>query len=153
MDNNIKIISNNKKVHFEYSIIEKFEAGIQLVGTEVKSLREGRCSLAEGYIIEDNNELFIKNINIPEYKHGNINNHKPLRNRKILLHKREIKKIIKNVKEKGITVIPTKMYFKGSIIKVEIAICKGKKLFDKRENIKERETKKNIEREMKKNYM
>ena len=141
----IKIIAKNKKARFEYSILESFEAGIQLLGTEVKSLREGRCSIAEGYITEEHGELFIKNVNIPAYKHGNINNHEPIRKRKILLHKKEIEKIIKSIKEKSITVIPLKFYFKGSIVKVEIAISKGKKLYDKRETIKDRDSKKAIE--------
>ena len=150
---NEKIIANNKKVRFEYSILDTLEAGIQLVGTEVKSLREGKCSIGEGYITEENGELFLKNVNIAAYTHGNINNHDPLRKKKLLLHNKEIRRIIKNIKEKGITVIPLKFYFKGSIIKVEIGICKGKKLYDKRESIKERDTKKSIEREMKKKFM
>lgn len=148
-----KIIANNKKAKFEYTILDTLEAGIILLGTEVKSLREGRCSLSEGYITEENGELFLKNVNISAYKHGNINNHEPLRKRKLLLHNKEIRKIIKNIKEKGITVIPLKLYFKGSLIKIEIGICKGKKLYDKRETIKERDTKKSIEREMKKKYL
>ena len=148
-----KIIANNKKAKFEYTILDTLEAGIILLGTEVKSLREGRCSLSEGYITEENGELFLKNVNISAYKHGNINNHEPLRKRKLLLHNKEIGKIIKNIKEKGITVIPLKLYFKGSLIKIEIGICKGKKLYDKRETIKERDTKKSIEREMKKKYL
>lgn len=151
-NNNIKIIATNKKARFEYSIEETLEAGIQLVGTEVKSLREGRCNIAEGYISEKNGELFLRNVNITEYKHGNINNHDPMRIRKLLLHKAEIIKINRQVKEKGITVIPLKFYFKGSNVKVEIGICKGKKLYDKRETMKERDSKKAIEREMKKNY-
>ena len=148
---NKKIISQNKKARFEYSILNTMEAGIQLYGTEVKSLREGRCSIAEGYIIEEQGELFLKNVNISAYKHGNINNHEPLRKRKLLLHKKEIISIIRYIKEKGIAVIPLKFYFKGSLIKVEIAICKGKKLYDKRETIKQRDSKKTIEREMKNN--
>ena len=151
MEDKIKVIANNKKARFEYIIIDKYEAGVSLLGTEVKSLRDGKCSIQEGYIIEQNGELFLKNVNISEYKHGNINNHKPLRLRKLLLHKKEIYKIIKSIKEKGITVIPTKIYFKGSLVKIEVAVCKGKKLYDKRETIKDRENKKNIEREMKKN--
>lgn len=147
-----KLIANNKKARFDYTIMDSMEAGIELVGTEVKSLRHGKCNIAEGYVIDENNELFLKNVNITEYSHGNINNHEPLRKRKLLLHKNEIIRIIKSIKEKGITVIPLKMYFKGSIIKVEIGVCKGKKLYDKRESIKEREDKRSIERQMKKNY-
>ncbi len=152
MEKDIKNIAINKKARFEYTIIETFEAGICLLGTEVKSLRDGRCNLQEGYVIEENQELYLKSVNITEYKHGNINNHDPLRKRKLLLHKKEILYIIKAIKEKGTTVIPLKLYFKGSIVKLEIAISKGKKLYDKRETIKERDTKKTIEREMKKNY-
>ena len=147
-----KIIISNKKARFEYIILDSLEAGIQLLGTEVKSLREGRCSIKEGYIVEEHKELYLKNVNISIYKHGNINNHEPLRKRKLLLHKKEINKIIRLIKEKGTTIIPLKLYFKGSLIKIEIAICKGKKLYDKRETIKERDIKKTIDREMKKNY-
>ena len=136
-----KIVANNKKARFDYTIMDSMEAGIELAGTEVKSLRNGKCNIAEGYVIDENGELFLKNVNITEYSHGNINNHEPLRKRKLLLHKNEIIRLIKSIKEKGITVIPLKMYFKGSLIKVEIGVCKGKKLYDKRETIKEREDK------------
>ncbi|HOJ64248.1 MAG TPA: SsrA-binding protein SmpB [Spirochaetota bacterium] len=144
-----KTIIYNKKANFEYIFLDKFESGIQLKGTEVKSLREGKCSIGEAYIIEQGNEIFIKNMNISHFKHGNINNHDPLRLRKLLLHKKEIEKIKRAIKEKGTTVVPIRLYFKGSLVKVEIAIAKGKKLYDKRETIKERETKKHIAREMK----
>ncbi len=147
-----KNIIYNKKAGFEYIFEQKFEAGIQLKGTEVKSLREGKCNISEAYIIEQNNEIFIKNMNISHFKHGNIHNHEPLRMRKLLLHKKEIEKIKRAIKEKGITVVPIRLYFKGSLIKVEIAIAKGKKLYDKRESIKERETEKNIERELRSKY-
>lgn len=146
----IKQIVYNKKATYEYQIIEKYEAGIMLVGTEVKSLRQGKCSIHEGYIINQGNELFLKNVNIPHYKHGNINNHDPLRMRKLLLHKKEISALIRSIKEKGTTVIPLKLYFKDSLIKLEIAVGKGKKLHDKRESIKERDTKRMLSREMKK---
>jgi SsrA-binding protein len=148
----IKEIANNKKARFEYTIIDKYEAGIMLVGTEVKAIRDGKCSIGDGYVVEENNELFVKNINISEYKHGNINNHDPLRKRKLLLHKNEIIKLIRAIKEKGITIIPLRIYFKNSLIKIEIAVCKGKKLFDKRENIKDRDSKRDIEREIKRRY-
>ncbi len=149
---NIKIISSNKKAGFEYQILEKIEAGLVLVGTEVKSLREGKCSLQEGYIIEENGELFVKNINISEFSKGNINNHDPLRNRKLLLKKKEIRTLAKEVKEKGISLIPLKLYFKGSRIKIEIGLCKGKKLYDKREAIKERDEKKNLAQMLKRDF-
>ncbi len=145
----IKIIAKNSKAHFEYIILDTYEAGIVLMGTEVKSLRDGRCNLAEGYVVENNSELFLKSVNISEYSHGNISNHLPLRDRKLLLKKKEIQAIKRSIKEKGNTVIPLKIYLKGSLIKVEIALCKGKKLFDKRETVKDRDNKRDIDREMK----
>ncbi|OHD08781.1 MAG: SsrA-binding protein [Spirochaetes bacterium GWC1_27_15] len=145
----IKVVSFNKKANFEYEILDTIEAGIILCGTEVKSIRQGKCSLNEGYIVEENGELYMKNVNISQYNYGNINNHEPLRKRKLLLHKMEIVKLIRSIKEKGITIIPIKIYFKGSLIKVAIAICKGKKLYDKRESMKDKDSKRQIEREMK----
>ncbi len=145
----IKVVTSNKKIHFEYEILDSIEAGIVLLGTEVKSIRFGKGSITEGYVIEENKELFIKNMNIPQYERGNINNHEPLRVRKLLLNRKEIHKLTKQIKEKGITIIPKKLYFKNSVIKLELAICKGKKLYDKRETIKDRENKRTIEREMK----
>jgi SsrA-binding protein len=148
----VKIIAKNKKARFEYSISENIEAGIMLLGTEVKSLREGKCSLAEGYIIEKGEELFLKNVTIAEYRHGNINNHDPLRIRKLLLHKKEILKLSRVIREKGVSVVPLSIYFKGSLVKVELGIGRGKKLYDKRESIKERDDMKKIQREMKNKY-
>lgn len=148
-----KIIVFNKKAKFEYEILETFECGIVLFGTEVKSIREGRCSITEGYVVEENGELYLKNVNISEYKFGNICNHDPLRKRKLLLHKKEVLKLKREINEKGKTLIPLKVYFKGSLIKVEIALCKGKKLVDKRESIKERDTKRDIEKELKKGML
>ena len=104
-----KVLAINKNARFEYDILDKIEAGIVLVDTEVKSLREGRCNIKEGYIIEDGGDLYVKNMNISEYKHGNINNHDPLRVRKLLLHKIEIAKLIRAIKEKGVTIIPMKI--------------------------------------------
>ncbi|HPO48976.1 MAG TPA: SsrA-binding protein SmpB [Spirochaetota bacterium] len=148
----IKIITSNKKIHFEYEILDSIEAGIVLFGTEVKSIRQGKGSINEGYVIEEGGELFIKNMNIPHYDKGNINNCEPLRIRKLLLNKKEIVKLSRQIKEKGITIVPSKLYFKNSIIKLELALCKGKKLYDKRESIKDRENQRNIEREMKRGY-
>ena len=144
-----KIIAVNKLANFEYEILDKIEAGIMLVGTEVKSLREGRCTLKEGYIIEDNGAMYIKNMNISEYKQGNINNHDPKRVRKLLLHKQEIRKLTRMIKEKGITIIPTKIYLKGSIVKMELGIGKGKKLYDKRDTIKQRDIDRDTARQLK----
>ena len=146
-----KIIAINKNARFEYEILDKIEAGIVLVGTEVKSLREGHCNIKEGYIIEDGGALYVKNMNISEYKHGNINNHDPLRVRKLLLHKIEITKLVRSIKEKGVTIIPLKVYLKGSLIKMEIGVGKGKKLFDKRETIKQRDIDRDTQRELRNN--
>ena len=136
----IKIITNNRKANFEYAILEKYEAGISLEGTEVKSLREAKVSIVESYARVIKDEVFLIGANINEYKYGNINNHIPVRNRKLLLHKKEIKKIKEALTEKGLTLIPLKMYFKNSKVKVELGIGRGKKLYDKRESIKQRET-------------
>ncbi len=148
----IKILSANKKAGFEYEIIQRLEAGMVLAGTEVKSLRDGKCSLQEGYVIEDDNEIFVKNITIPEYNKGNITNHDPLRLRKLLLHKKEITFLKKSIKEKGITLIPLKIYLKGHKIKLEIGLCKGKKLHDKRDSIKERDIKRDLDQHKKRDF-
>lgn len=144
-----KQIVYNKKVNFEYEILEKYEAGIILQGTEVKSLRQGKCSIAESYLIDKDNELFLKGMNIPEYKQGNIYNHDPLRIRKLILHKKEIKEILKAINEKGNTAVPLALYFKDSLVKVTIALAKGKKLYDKRDTIRERDNKRTLDRIMK----
>ncbi|MBS1492071.1 MAG: SsrA-binding protein SmpB [Bacteroidetes bacterium] len=136
----IKIITNNRKANFEYAILDKYEAGISLEGTEVKSLRDAKVSIVESYARVIKDEVFLIGANINEYKYGNINNHEPVRNRKLLLHKKEIKKIKEALTEKGLTLIPLKMYFKNSKVKVELGIGRGKKLYDKRESIKARET-------------
>lgn len=136
----IKIITNNRKANFEYAILDKYEAGISLEGTEVKSLRDAKVSIGESYARVIKDEVFLIGANINEYKYGNINNHIPDRNRKLLLHKKEIKKIKEALTEKGLTLIPLKMYFKNSKVKVELGIGRGKKLYDKRESIKQRET-------------
>jgi SsrA-binding protein len=142
----IKVITTNRKANFEYEIINKYEAGIVITGTEVKSLRDGKVNLQESYgrIIKD--EVWIVNSHINEYKYGNINNHEPTRNRKLLLNKREIRKIKQQLQEKGLTLVPLKIYFKGSLVKVEIGIARGKKLYDKRESIKKRDIERNLSR-------
>lgn len=144
-----KQITYNKKAGFEYELLEKYETGIVLLGTEVKTIREGKCSISEAYVIDQDGELYIKGMNIPEYSHGNINNHEPKRLRKLILHKKEVKNIMKATNEKGCTIVPVSLYFKGSLIKVCIAVAKGKKLFDKRDTIKDRENARNLSREMK----
>ena len=135
----IKIIAVNRKATFEYEILYRLEAGLVLTGTEVKSLREGRVNINDSYARINDNEVLLINSHISEYRFGNINNHDPLRDRKLLFHNREIKKIKKDLEEKGLTMIPLKIYLKNSLIKIEMAICRGKKLYDKRESIKKRE--------------
>lgn len=142
----IKIIGTNRKANFQYEIISRYEAGLVLLGTEVKSLRESKVNLQESYGKFIKDELWLMNCHISEYKYGNINNHDPLRSRKLLFTKRELKKIRSQLEEKGLTLIPTKIYFKGSHIKIEMAIGKGKKLYDKRESIKKRDTERNLKR-------
>lgn len=143
-----KLIANNKKAYFDYFIEETFEAGIELHGTEVKSLRMGHCSIKESFIEVDNGEVFIHQMHISPYEKGNIFNKDPLRVKKLLLHKSEINKILGQSKMKGYTVVPLKVYFKGSLVKVEIALARGKKLYDKRESI----AKKDQQREAMKDF-
>jgi SsrA-binding protein len=133
-----------------YDISETFEAGIVLVGTEVKSLRAGRSNLKDSYAQVNNEEVFLHDLHISPYTHGNRYNHDPLRPRKLLLHKREIKRLYGRTREKGFSLIPTKMYFKNGKIKVEIGLARGKKLFDKREDLKRREDQRDIERHFRK---
>ena len=144
--NGIKVITSNRKAGFEYFLSNNLEAGIELKGTEIKSLRQNGCSLNDSYVIIKNGEAFILGMNIAPYDHGNLNNHEPLRTRKLLLHKKEIKKFQDAIKTKGFTIACTKVYFKGAKAKVEIALAKGKKLYDKRETIKKRDTQREIER-------
>ncbi|MBK8554024.1 MAG: SsrA-binding protein SmpB [Ignavibacteria bacterium] len=142
----IKVIVTNRKANFEYEILNRYEAGFVITGTEVKSLREGKANLQEAYGRIINDEAWLVNSHINEYKYGNINNHEPLRNRKLLLNKKEIRKIKQQLQEKGLTLVPLKIYFKGSLVKVEIGIAKGKKLYDKRESIKKRDVERNLSR-------
>lgn len=134
------IISANKRGRYEYEILDVFEAGIALQGSEVKSLRQGKANIAEGYAAVDGDEVFIHGMNIPEYKQAGKDNHPPKRPRKLLLHRSEINKIMGKVQEKGLTLVPLNLYFnKKGLVKIEIGIGKGKKLHDKRETIKKRE--------------
>ncbi len=145
-----KIIITNKKASFDYFLFTKYEVGIALVGTEIKSIRNHSCNLKDSYVIIRNGEVFILNMNIAEYSHGNLFNHDPLRTRKLLMHKKEILKMQLKIKQEGYTIIPTKLYFndKGKV-KLEIALAKGKKNYDKRESIKEKDQKRNIEKNYK----
>jgi len=132
----IKLIANNKKAYHEYFVDEVYEAGLALQGTEVKSVRMGQVSIKEAYCRIRNGEVFVDNMNISPYEQGNRENHDPLRERKLLLHRDEIDKLAKKVNEKGLTLVPTKIYFKNSRAKLEIGVCRGKKLYDKRETLK-----------------
>lgn len=146
----MKIVCQNRKAYHDYQIEEVFEAGIVLLGTEVKALREGKANLKDSYVIIKNGEIFLLNCHISPYSHGNIMNHDPLRTRKLLMHKEEIKSLSGKILTKGYTLIPLKIYFKNSMAKVEIGLAKGKRLYEKREAIKEREARREIERAMKK---
>lgn len=134
----MKIISQNKKAHHDYFLLDTYEAGIELKGTEIKSVRLGNVNLKDSFVRIKNDEVYVENMHIAPYDHGNIFNHEARRTRKLLLHKKEILKITNKLKEGGLTVVPTKMYFSGSKAKLEIALAKGKKLYDKRNDLKEK---------------
>lgn len=142
----IKIVTNNRKASFNYFLSEFIEAGLVLTGTEIKSIRANKCSISDAYVVFKGNEAFLLNMNISVYDQGNIFNHDPLRSRKLLLNKREILKYQQKVVKEGYTVVPTKVYLRRGKAKVEIALAKGKKLYDKRESIKERDDKRSIEK-------
>ncbi len=144
-----KLIANNKKAYHDYFIEDTYEAGISLVGTEVKSLRMGKCSIKESFIQVEKGEMLIFGMHISPYEKGNIFNKDPLRTRKLLLHKSEINKLQGQAKLKGYTVVPLQVYFKGSLVKVQIGLAKGKKLYDKREDIAAKDQKRSAEREFK----
>ena len=147
-----RMIANNKKAYHDYFIEDKYEAGISLAGTEVKSLRMGKCSIKESFIRIENGEVFIYGMHISPYEKGNIFNKDPLRVRKLLLHKYEIRKLIGKMNQKGYTLVPLSVYFKGSLIKVEIALAKGKKLHDKRDDIAKKDLKREMDRASKIKY-
>ena len=134
-----KLIASNKKAFHDYFVLQKFEAGIELTGTEVKSLREGKANLKDAYVTFKGGEAFLFGAHISPYSHGNRENHDPERTRRLLLHRREIEKLEQQVVEKGLTVVPLRLYFRGSRVKTEIAVVRGKKLYDKRETEKRRE--------------
>ena len=145
----IKLIANNKKAYHDYFIEEKYEAGIVLVGTEVKSLRMGKCSLKESFLRIEKGEVWIYGMHISPYEKGNIFNKDPLRIRKLLLHEVEIRKIGAKIAQKGYTLVPLQVYFKGSLVKVEIALARGKKLYDKRDDAAKKDVKRELERNFK----
>ena len=146
---NIKIIANNKKAYHDYFILEKYEAGIELAGTEVKSLRQGRCNLKDSWCSIVKGELFVNGMHISPYEHGNIWSKDPVRVRKLLMHKREINKLFGTLQQQGLSLIPLSAYFKGSIVKLELGLCKGKKLYDKRDDAAKKSAKRDIDRAMK----
>lgn len=144
-----KLIANNKKVYHDYFLEETFEAGIALAGTEVKSMRMGKCSIKESFIHIENGEVILYGMHISPYEKGNIFNKDPLRVRKLLLHRSEINKITGKIKEKGMALVPLKVYFKGSLVKVEIGLAKGKKLYDKRNDIAKKDQQREAQRDFK----
>lgn len=148
----MKIVCQNKKASFEYYILDTYEAGIKLTGTEIKSVREGKCNINDAYVIIRNNKPYILNMHIAKYDMGNIFNHEETRSRELLLHKHEILKLAQKIKLEGLTLVATKAYFQGSLLKIEVALGKGKKLQDKRETIKAREDKRSIAKNLKNSY-
>ena len=146
---NIKNITTNKKAFHEYFVIESFEAGIELCGTEVKSIRAGGVNLKDAWCSVDNGEMIIKQMHISPYDHGNIFNRPPMRDRKLLLHKKEIMRLLGAVKQQGLTLIPLSLYFKGSLVKVQLGLCKGKQLHDKRAVAAKRDADRSIDRALK----
>ena len=143
---NTKTIATNKKAYHEYFVVESFEAGIELTGTEIKSIRQGGVNLKDAWCSVDNGEMLIKQMHISPYDHGNIFNKDPMRVRKLLLHKKEIMRLYGLVKQQGLALIPLSLYFKGSLVKVQLGLCKGKKLYDKRESEAKRTAQRTIER-------
>ncbi|MEO5365707.1 MAG: SsrA-binding protein SmpB [Magnetococcus sp. WYHC-3] len=148
----IKIIADNRKARFNYEILDRLEAGVALTGTEVKSLRAGKLHMGDSYAVVQRGELWWLNANIAEYSHGSYTNHDPLRTRKLLLHAAELRRLIGLVQEKGMALIPLKAYWKGSHIKLEIGVCRGKKLHDKRATTQERDWQREKQRLLKQDY-
>ncbi len=147
-----KLITNNRRARYEYDILETLETGIALKGTEVKSIRQGSLSLSESYVVVRNGELFLVGAHIAPYEQAHQFNHDPLRDRKLLAHKSQIRKLEAAVQQKGMTLVPTKAYFVRGKVKLEIAIARGKKLYDKRQTIRDREVARDVEKRMKQDY-
>jgi SsrA-binding protein len=143
-----KVIVSNRKARHDYAILDTYECGLVLVGTEVKSLREGKASLADAFATVDDGEVWLRNVHIPEYTQGTWTNHMPRRTRKLLLHRREIEKLIGKTKESGLSLVPLSMYFKDGKVKVEIALAKGKKAYDKRQTLAKRDAQRDISKAM-----
>ena len=150
--NKIKIVAQNKKAYHDYFVLETFEAGIELFGTEIKPVRESRVNLKDSWCSFDDGQIYARGVHISPYDKGNIFNREPMRPKRLLLHKKEILHLFDESRQQGLTVIPLKMYIKGSYAKIEIGVCKGKKNYDKRADIAEKDAKRNIERAMKEKY-
>ena len=150
--NSVKLIANNKKAYHDYFILEKYETGISLAGTEVKSIRMGKCSIKEAYVEIKDGEVYIVGMHISPYEKGNIFNKDPLRTRKLLLHKSETRKLGQKIREKGFTLMPLQVYLKGSLVKVEIGLARGKKLYDKRAEIAKKDMQREAERDYKHSF-
>ena len=145
----VKLIANNKKAYHDYFLEEKYEAGIELHGTEVKSIRMGKCSIKEAFVRIQNGEVYIYGMHVSPYEKGKIFNKDPLRPKKLLMHKTEIRKLVGKLAEQGYTLVPVEVYLKGSLVKVQIALAKGKKLYDKRQDIAKKDMKREAERDFK----
>ena len=141
-----KIIASNRKARHDYAILDTYECGVVLTGTEVKSLRLGRASLVDGFATIDDGEIFLRNVHIPEYEQGSWTNHEPRRVRKLLLHKGEILRLIGKTKESGLTLVPTSLYLSGGKVKVEIALARGKKSYDKRQDMAKRDADREVQK-------
>lgn len=148
----MKIICQNKKAHHDYFLLDDYEAGIKLTGTEIKSIREGKTNINDAYVLIRNNKVYIVNMFIAKYDKGNIFNHQERRNRELLLHKKEIIKLGNKVNQDGVTLVPTKMYFVDALVKIGFSVAKGKKLYDKREDIKKRDIDRENKKMLKNNY-
>ncbi len=144
--NNFKLVVNNKKAYHDYFIDDKYETGIELYGTEVKSIRMGKCSIKEAFVRIENGQVYVYGMHISPYEKGNIFNRDPLRQRKLLMHRKEIDRLVSKIKEKGFTLVPLQVYLKGSLVKVEIGLARGKKLYDKREDLAKKDARREMER-------
>ena len=149
MKESVKLVANNKKAYHDYFIDEKYECGIELFGTEVKSIRMGKCSIKEAFVRVEKGEVYVHGMHVNPYEKGNIFNKDPLRSRKLLMHRSEINKLEGKIREKGLTLVPLQAYFKGSLVKVEIGLARGKKLYDKRQDIARKDQRREVERDYK----
>jgi len=149
MSDNIKKIADNRAARHEYFVLDSYEAGVELFGTEVKSIRAGGVNLKDSWVVVEKGEMLMRHVHISPYEKGNIFNRDPMRDRRLLMHKREIRKLHEKIKLDGLTLVPLSMYFKGSRVKIQVGLCKGKKLHDKRDSAAEREVKRKIDRAMK----